>query len=230
MLIHLMSQSKNCVSALELHRQLKISYSTVLQMKHKVMQMMYMEDDKKIAAYVEIKEEHLELSPVEHGDKQQNNEEYRPFIAALETGAEGKALSINLAPVEHFDSRSMQKWLDRNICDGCQAQCDSKHCYQVMCESCRSKGIKLWPPEESKGKFSWMNIIVNNVKASIYGTYHSIDYKRYGYRYLADIQYRFNRRFDLKQMFYGLLSTAATKMPVVFDKPGIPEGKVEFVE
>jgi len=62
---------------------------------------------------------------------------------------------------------------------------------------------------ENKETRNWMSIILSNIKASIYGTFHTIDFEKYGYRYLADLQYRFNRRFNLKEMFYGLISSAA---------------------
>ena len=66
----------------------------------------------------------------------------------------------------------------------------------------------ILPKSESK-KRHWLNIILSNIKASIYGTFHNINYESYGYRYLADLQYRFNRRFNLKEMFYGLINSAA---------------------
>ena len=67
MAFQLMSQSKNCISALELHRQLKISYNTAWLIKHKIMQMMLVTDDQLLSGYVEIDEAHLEVSAVEHG-------------------------------------------------------------------------------------------------------------------------------------------------------------------
>ena len=69
-----------------------------------------------------------------------------------------------------------------------------------------------------KGKFNWMNIILSNIKASLYGTFHSIDYERYGDRYLAALQYCFNRRFDLNALFYGLVSSAAQSPQAIFHK------------
>ena len=65
------------------------------------------------------------------------------------------------------------------------------------------------PKNEKHRKRNWMHIILSNIKASIYGTFHSINFKRYAYLYLADLQYRFNRRFNLKELFYGLITSAA---------------------
>ena len=41
-----------------------------------------------------------------------------------------------------------------------------------------------------------MNTILGNIKSALRGTYHAIRPK-YAQRYLAEFEYRFNRRFDL---------------------------------
>tara|TARA_B100000809_G_C15023624_1_gene489351 strand:- start:132 stop:347 length:216 start_codon:yes stop_codon:yes gene_type:complete len=49
---------------------------------------------------------------------------------------------------------------------------------------------------------------LSNVKTAIAGTFHSLKFERYGVRYLADLQFRINRRFNLRQMFFGLIDKA----------------------
>ena len=49
--------------------------------------------------------------------------------------------------------------------------------------------------------FRWVNTILGNLKTAITGTYHAFDFEKYAHRYLAEAQYRFNRRFDLPEMF-----------------------------
>ena len=208
-IFHLMSQSKNCISALELHRLVDIPYSSTLRIKHKIMQMMFENDKELIGDYVEINETYLEKSPVEQGKQQTASESYRPFIIALQTSSEGRPIRIKLSPVANFKRQNMQSWLEGNVCDCCETVCDTQHCYENMCAICKNKThMIVLPKEENKSGPNWMNIILSNIKASIYGTFHSINYKSYANLYLADIQYRFNRRFNLKEMFYGLISCA----------------------
>ncbi|OGB02066.1 MAG: hypothetical protein A3E79_17260 [Burkholderiales bacterium RIFCSPHIGHO2_12_FULL_61_11] len=45
--------------------------------------------------------------------------------------------------------------------------------------------------------FQWVNTMLGNLKTAASGTYHAFAFGKYGYRYLAEAQYRFNRRFDL---------------------------------
>jgi len=39
--------------------------------------------------------------------------------------------------------------------------------------------------------------LLGNLKSAFAGTYYSFDFAKYAHRYLAEVQYRFNRRFDL---------------------------------
>jgi len=53
--------------------------------------------------------------------------------------------------------------------------------------------------------FAWVNTVLSNVKTAITGTYHGFKFRKYAHRYLAEAQYRFNRRFDLRTMLTRLL-------------------------
>ena len=106
-----MSQSKNCISALELHRLVDLPYATALRIKHKIMHMMFECNKGLIGNYIEIDEVLLEKSPVEQKNQQaKTNNPYRPFIAALQTSAEGRPMMIKLTPVTNFDRKNI--WYD----------------------------------------------------------------------------------------------------------------------
>src|SRR5277367_3253154 len=62
--------------------------------------------------------------------------------------------------------------------------------------------------------FKWVNTALGNIKASIVGTYRSINSKHVP-RYLAEFEYRFNRRYDLSAMMPRLCwaSVRTTPMP-----------------
>jgi len=47
------------------------------------------------------------------------------------------------------------------------------------------------------------------LKDLIQGTYHGFKFDKYAARYLANLQYRFNRRFDLPTMIHRLLRARA---------------------
>ena len=46
-------------------------------------------------------------------------------------------------------------------------------------------------------QFKAVNTTIGNLKTAMSGTYRAIKFAKYAHRYLAEFQYRFNRRFDL---------------------------------
>ena len=61
--------------------------------------------------------------------------------------------------------------------------------------------------------FRWVNTFISNVKTAIHGTYHHFDFKKYRRRYLAEAQYRINRRFELHTLVDRLLWSCARTQP-----------------
>jgi len=51
------------------------------------------------------------------------------------------------------------------------------------------------------------------LKTAISGAYHSINFAKYAHRYLAEFQYRFNRRFDMRAIFVRLARVACGSPP-----------------
>ena len=64
-------------------------------------------------------------------------------------------------------------------------------------------------PSVLNEKFRAVNTLIGNVKTALTGTYHAIKFAKYGYRYLAEVQFRFNRRYDMHAMLGSLLRALA---------------------
>ena len=62
-------------------------------------------------------------------------------------------------------------------------------------------------------QFRAVNTFLGNLKRSLGGTYHAFDFAKYAHRYLAEAQYRFNRRFDLSSILQRLLRAAVLTPP-----------------
>ena len=58
-------------------------------------------------------------------------------------------------------------------------------------------------------KLRAVNTFLGNLKTAYSGTYHAFDFEKYGFLYLAEAQYRFNRRFEMSTIFIRLLHVAA---------------------
>ena len=58
-------------------------------------------------------------------------------------------------------------------------------------------------------QFAAVNTLLGNLKTAIAGTYHAFAFAKYAHRYLAEFQYRFNRRYNMAHMLPRLLTALA---------------------
>ena len=70
--------------------------------------------------------------------------------------------------------------------------------------------------------FKWVNTALGNIKAAITGTYRAINSKHVP-RYLAEFEYRFNRRYDLAAMIPRLTWAAVRTTPMPLPAPKLAE-------
>jgi hypothetical protein len=63
--------------------------------------------------------------------------------------------------------------------------------------------------------FKWVNTTLGNIKSAITGTYRAIRDKHV-LRYLAEFEYRFNRRYDLAAMMPRLGYAAVRSPPMPY--------------
>ena len=62
-------------------------------------------------------------------------------------------------------------------------------------------------------QFKAVNTLLGNLKTAIRGTYHAFDFAKYAHRYLAEFQFRFNRRFNMKTILPRLLQSLLAAPP-----------------
>ena len=63
--------------------------------------------------------------------------------------------------------------------------------------------------------FKWVNTALGNIKAAITGTHRSVSTKHVP-RYLAEFEYRFNRRYDLAAMIPRLTWASVRTPPMPY--------------
>jgi ribosomal protein L37AE/L43A len=212
--MHLLTQAKNNVSALELKRHLGVSYPTAWLVKHKLMEVMRLrEDSRKLTGRVEIDDAYLggERSGGKTGRGSENKV---PFIAAVQTTEDGKPVlaCFTQAPftkqaVEAFAAKSLARPLTV-VSDGlgCFTAAESAGVHKRIVTGGGRASVKL-------PQFQAVNTVLSNLKTAMAGTYHAIKFEKYAHRYLAEVQYRFNRRFDLRSILRRLVWVAAATKP-----------------
>ena len=61
--------------------------------------------------------------------------------------------------------------------------------------------------------FLAVNTALGNLKTSLAGTYHAFGFRKYAHRYFGQVQYLFNRRFNLTTILQRLARAACQAQP-----------------
>ena len=213
--MHLITQSKNGVSALELKRHVGVSWPTAWLMKHKILQVMVeREDSRQLTGRVEIDDAYL--GGEHHGGKPgRGSPNKTPFVAAVQTTESGAPVLMCLAACP-FTKDAIEAFAAKSLAAPVTLVSDGLGCFTVV----QGMGIAHEPHVTGGGaasvrhpEFLAVNTVLGNLKTAFAGTYHSFDYKKYAHRYLAQVQYLFNRRFYLGVILTRLVHAACAAPP-----------------
>jgi len=213
--IYFVTQDKKGVSSLELMRKLGISYKAAWRMKHKVMQVMQERDENKpLFGFVEIDDAYL--GGVRSGKRGRGAENKTPFVAAVQTTDQSQPEAIKLSVVQSFSTEEIKAWAEKALSPGSTVISDGLPCFNAVSSAqCEHDRIVCGGGKASveEPEFYWVNTLLGNLKSAIRGTYHSIKPK-YVQRYLAEFEYRFNRRFNLRTILPRLSYVALRTPPM----------------
>ena len=213
--MHLLSQSKNSISALELKRHLGVRYKTAWLLKHKLMQVMTLrEESRRLDGRVEVDDAYLG-GELPGGKSGRGSENKTSFVAAVQTTETGHPLFVCLTKLE-FTKDAIAKWAKVSLCASANVVSDGLWCFRAVTESgaTHDRNVTGGGPACVKlEKFRAVNTLLGNLKTSLSGTYHAFNFSKYAHRYLAEFQYRFNRRFDLSVILVRLLRASALTAP-----------------
>ena len=215
--MHLLTQSKNNVAAMELMRHLGVCYKTAWLLKHKLMEMMRLrEEPRRLTGRVEIDDAYLggERSG---GTAGRGSENKVPFLAAVQTTPDGQPVVACFAK-QPFTKEGVSAFMAKSFVSPLTMVSDGLLCFKAAATKAPNivhqrvvtgsgkAGVKL--PE-----FRAINTVLGNLKNALCGTYHAFDFAKYAHRYLAEAQCRFNRRFDLRTILARFVHAAAVTKP-----------------
>ncbi|WP_308365347.1 MULTISPECIES: IS1595 family transposase [unclassified Microbulbifer] len=214
--IFLITQDKKGISCMELARHLGISYNAAWRMKQKLMQVMLERDQHyKLSGFIELDDAYLggERTGCKPG---RGADGKTPFVAAVETTKEGQPSRIKLSIIKGFRSTEISAWSKRHLSEGSTVISDGLACFNAVTEAgCAHDKIVCGGGRASveEPEFYWVNTVLGNLKSALRSTYHAIRPK-YAQRYLAEFQYRFNRRFDLCALIPRLIYASLRTPPM----------------
>ena len=214
--IYFMTQNKKGISALDLKRKLGISYKASWRMRHKLMQvMMEREENNTLSGRIELDDAYLggERAGRKRGRGSENK---TPFLVAVQTDQAGHPQKIQLQRVDGFKKKSIHKWAKSSIEPDSLVVSDGLACFaEVTKVPCRHEAIVCGGGCASieKEALYWVNTTLGNLKTALRSTYHWIKPK-HAQRYLAEFQYKFNRRYELGSMIDRLLFVSLKTAPM----------------
>lgn len=227
----LLTQSKGSVATLELARQLDLKWDSAWLMRQKLMQVMLeREAGRKLSGRIEVDDALLGgRQGVADGGKQGRGGSNKvPFVPAVET-RDGRPQRVQFIPVATHSQAEIARIAKAHFEPGSTIVSDGLSCFPaVVTAGCIHEQrivSRVGMPAMKMPAFRWVNTVLGNLKTAIAGTFKSIR-RPYAARYLAEFQYRFNRRAHLPRMLDRLASVAANTGPrpyaliVVPDKAG----------
>ena len=213
--IYLISQAKTGLSALALKRQLGVSYPTAWLLHQKINRAMAQrEDTHRLRGAVQLDDAYLggERSGGKAGRGSENKV---PFVAAVSLNDKGHPLYLKLSMVSGFTSKAISQWAKANLELGTCVRSDGLGCFTAVADAgCIHMPMvvgDLLPRDLPE--FKWVNTVLGNLKTTLAGAYHALNYRKYAASYLAAFAYRFNRRFDLRGLVARLIVDVARAKP-----------------
>ena len=213
--MHLMTQAKNNVSALEMKRHLDVSYPTAWLIKHKLMEVMFLrEEGRQLTGRVEADDAYL--GGERRGGKPGRGSENKvAFVAAVQTTESGQAVLLCLSR-RPFTKQSIQEFAQKSLAAPATLVTDGLGCFTAV----RGSGILHEQHVTGGGaacakhpSFLAVNTALGNLKTALAGTYHAFGFEKYAHRYLGQVQYLFNRRFNLRSILDRLARAASQSRP-----------------
>ena len=213
--MQLLTQAKNNVSALELMRQLGVSYRTAWLMKHKIMEAMRVrEGARELDGRVEMDDAYLG-GELPGGKTGRGSENKVPFVAAVQTTPQGHPVVACLRQQLHTE-QEVAVFAAHHLAPSATVVSDGLWCFRAttLVGAEHERHVTGGGPASVKlPQFRAVNTLLGNLKTAIAGTYHAFDFTKYAHRYLAEFQYRFNRRFDMKSILSRLLHALVAAPP-----------------
>jgi transposase-like protein len=215
--IYLLTQRKKSTSALQLSREMGVNYNTAWKIKHKLMQvMMERQRAEKLTGLIELDDAYL--GGEQPGKRGRGSRNKIPFVAAVATTEDDRPMRLQLRRVQGFRSAEIARYAKSSLVAGSTVFSDGLSCFNAVTKAgCEHHAIVTGGGRKSAqlSTFKWVNTVLGNVKNALLGTFHAIREKHVP-RYLAEFEYRFNRRIYLPAMIERLIYVALRTPPIPY--------------
>jgi transposase-like protein len=215
--MYLLTQSKTGISSIELGRRLGVTQTTAWTLKHKLAQVMIERNlATRLTGHVQMDDAYI--GGVRSGRRGRGAAGKTPFVAAVAVTVDGKPDQIMLRRVAGLRKIAIGKLAGKALAPGAHVVSDALACFTAVKQAgCTHAPIKTGsgPKAAKKPEFKWVNTLLGNIKAAMVGTYRAVRAKHVP-RYLAEFEYRFNRRYQLQTMIARLAYVSLRTAPMPY--------------
>jgi transposase-like protein len=170
--IYHLTQTKQGISSIELGRRLGVTQTTAWKITQAEAVMLERDASKRLAGRIEIDDAYL--GGERHGGKRGRGAPGKtPFVAAVETTAEGKPVRLKLRRVTSFCAASIAGFAKRSLDPDCAVVSDGLQCFTSVTDAgCTHQVVTTGsgPKAARTPAFKWVNTALGNIKAAITGT------------------------------------------------------------
>lgn len=213
LMIYLICDSVNGISALELSRRVGIGYTSARLNSRKIKYSMMLRNIKyPMCEHVIEHDEILLGAPTKNGKRGLGTDKQ---IAYMNVGIEDNVYPahIRILLAEDFKNESIKKSLLRiSECDDTIVKTDGK----IGIKKALAPQFGVDMNDRDYNHLKWVNIITSNLKSFIQGTYHGIA-KKYLIFHVSEFEWRFNRRKMGKDILKAGLRTVFACHPMTND-------------
>lgn len=213
--IFLISTSKKGIPALYLQKQFGIkTYRAAWLLEQKIRQAMIQRDSLyKLDGTVQTDEIFI-------GGKQSHEERRRgsnktPFLIMVKEKDDGGPKFLSFEELETIYEEHVLPALEKKVEAGSTLKSDGAGAYiQAKKKGYKQERVVVEKdPKHGHEHLKWVNLVTSNLKRYLLSTHHGV-HRKYRRHYLAELAYRFNRRYWPDQSFDRLLYACVMANPV----------------
>jgi transposase-like protein len=204
---------KRGYSAVQLSKDIEVSYPTAWLMLHKIREAMGQRDaEYQLAGIIELDDSYFG-GPKEGGKRGRGTEKTKVLVG-LSANDKGHPEYVKMEVVSDIKGTTLMDFAGRQILGGSTIETDEYRSYRKLSANYDHRP-QVHDSVENPEHLKWLHVIVSNAKAMIAGTYHGLD-GIHMQRYLNEFCYRFNRRRFEGQGFFRLLDACVSCKTITY--------------
>lgn len=210
--MYLVARDKRGISAVQLSRELEISYSSAWYLLHRLRRAMGQRDKDYILSGV------IELDDAYFGAPKSNGKRGRgtdktSVLAAVSLTEQGHPCFLKIQ-ASQLNTESVSAVAQQIIRPGSEIHSDALGSFRAALRGVYVHHYQVF--DKSSGALRWVHTLISNVKVFLLGTYHGLD-KKHLQSYFDEFAFRFNRRFWPDQLFPRLVCAVAASNILGYD-------------